>query len=90
MRPLQEYDHLFTLTSVSEDRTATTDRQIWVWARPIGRAHTHSFRDASCQPRSVRSAARMSATSSRVGEYAPWYRIVMPEVMMPRWMAGRI
>ena len=31
MRPLQAYDHLFTLTSVSEDRTATTDRQIWVW-----------------------------------------------------------
>ena len=42
MRPLQAYDHLFTLTSVPENRTVTTDQQIWVWARPIGWAHTRS------------------------------------------------
>jgi len=41
MRPLQAYDRLFTLTSVSESRTVTTDQLIWVWARPTGRAHTH-------------------------------------------------
>ena len=41
MKPLQAYDHLFTFTSVSETHTVTTDREIWVWAQPIGRAHTH-------------------------------------------------
>lgn len=58
---LQAYDHLFTLTSQSEERTKQAR---WVWARPDGRAHTHSFRDASRQPRSVGSAARMPTTSS--------------------------
>lgn len=43
MRPLQAYDHLFTLTSVSEVHTVTADQQIWVWAQPIGRAHTHQL-----------------------------------------------
>ena len=43
MRPLQAYDHLFTLTSASEDRTVTTDQRIWLWAQPIGRAHTHQL-----------------------------------------------
>ena len=46
MRPLQAYDHLFTLTSAFEDRTVTTDQPIWVWAQPIGRAHTHQSRIA--------------------------------------------
>jgi len=44
MKPLQAYDHLFTFTSVSETHTVTTDREIWVWAQPIGRAHTHQSR----------------------------------------------
>ena len=68
MGPLQAYDHLFTLTSVSKDRSVTADQQIWVWARPIGRAHTHQLRNAPRQPRSVGSAASTAATSSRVGE----------------------
>ena len=46
MRPLQAYDRLFTLTSVSESRTVTTDQLIWVWARPTGRAHTNQLRIA--------------------------------------------
>ena len=68
MRPLQAYDRLFTLTSVSESGTVTTDQLIWVWAQPTGRAHTHQLRIAPRQPRSVLSAARISLTSSRVGE----------------------
>ena len=46
MRPLQAYDHLFIFTSVSEDHTVTTDQPIWVWAQPIGQAHTHQLRNA--------------------------------------------
>ena len=46
MKPLQAYDHLFTFTSVSETHTVTTDREIWVWAQPIGRAHTNQLRIA--------------------------------------------
>ena len=46
MRPLQAYDHLFTFTSVSETPTVATDREIWVWAQPLGRAHTHQLRIA--------------------------------------------
>ena len=68
MRPLQAYDHLFTLTNVSENRAVTTDQEIWVWAQPIGRAHTHQLGSIPRQPRSVLSAARISLTSSRVGE----------------------
>lgn len=44
---MQVYDHLFVFTSVSEDRTVTTDQPIWVWAQPIGRAHTHQLRNAT-------------------------------------------
>ena len=46
MRPLQAYDHLFTLTSVSVNHAVTTDQRIWVRARPIVRAHTHQLRIA--------------------------------------------
>ena len=46
MRLLQAYDHLFTLTSASRNRTVTTDQRIWVWAQPSGRAHTHQLRIA--------------------------------------------
>ena len=44
MRPLQAYDYLFTVTSASENRAVTTDQRIWVWAQPLGRAHTHQLR----------------------------------------------
>ena len=40
---LQAYDHLFTLTSQSEERTKQAR---WVWAQPNGRAHTHQLRNA--------------------------------------------
>lgn len=45
MRPLQAYDYLFTVTSASENRAVTTDQRIWVWAQPLGRAHTHQLKD---------------------------------------------
>lgn len=70
MRPLQAYDHLFTLTSVSEDRTVTADQPIWVWAQPIGRAHTHQLRNAppSASQRRVGSQhAGNLLTRGRVG-----------------------
>lgn len=59
MRPLQAYDHLFTLTSVSETRTVSTDQEIWVWAQPIGRAHTHQLRIAP--PVSLAASGRRPA-----------------------------